>query len=382
MDYAILLSIIPLIILVGIVLAALAIRYDASPKGIIAIIIPLVLFVTVLVPIVGAYEGDSVLLSYDDYLETDAVSASGSVEIVTIAGVNYLHAKDLGVGSSTLPNGEVTEYRVKKATLDVFLLMGQSNAANYRYDASIAAPIPKMGTSYYYGTPINLMYWGSANPNNPNYDTTFASYDMYDMVNGSTAKVGNVDLPFAGEYTNQLEGHKIYVVNAAIPSASINIFQPGGIAYNYCQKVFEHAMDCIDYAHYTVSVKGFIWIQGEQDHSMNVDEYKEKFLTFYDSLSWKGTPRFSNYEVPICLISKVRVSDEAGTASGVNAINSSIAQKQLAEEYPGIYMATEISDTFTVANGLMLPDNGHYSQTGDNAIGVAVAEYYVAHVLN
>lgn len=385
MDYTTLLSVVPIILIVGIILYLIIIGKNQTEviKKIPVAIVSIILVVVIAIPVVNiSITGNSTLAYYDDYLPADNVeSVDGCFELITIDGVEYVHANSLGKGVIKYDDGTEEKYYTEKAILDVFLLMGQSNAANYRYDKTIAEPIPEMGTSYYYGTSTNLMYWGSANPNNPQYDTTFASYDMYDMVYGDEAKVGNVDLPFAGEYTED-NSHKVYVINAAIPSASINIFQPNGIAFNYCKNVFAHAMDCIDYSKYNVSVKGFIWIQGEQDYNMTVDEYKTKFMNFMDCVDWMGTPKFNDeYKVPICLISKVRVKSLELPASGINAINPAQAQIELAEEYNNIYMATEITDTFTVQNGLMLSDDGHYSQTGDNLIGKNVATYYKTNLI-
>lgn len=247
---------------------------------------------------------------------------------------------------------------VSPEELDVYVIAGQSNAAYFVYDLETSTPNPEDGTTFFYGSDSGPIEYGDHN--DPTYDTTFESYSMtaYDD------NLAHLESPFSATYTENT-GKKVMTINIAVPGASITAWQEDGYAWEYGQAVLEHALDSIDTNQYKIVKKGFIWIQGESDYAMTVDEYKEKFLNTYDLIDGYG---FSN-----CYISKVRcVSSLTGQ---FNPANPAEAQVELAGEYSYIHMATEIADTFTIDNGLMRSDNLHYNQLGQNQIGVALGEY-------
>lgn len=361
---------IPVLIIVALIVLGLrAATSEGGAKSIIGLSITAVVVVTltaaVIIPAIDNfdYNGDNSTY-YDDYFETDAVSASGTLEIVSGEGYKWAHAIGIGNGTLTYADGHTDTVAVKKAKLDVFVLTGQSNAAYYnpaRYDPATAAPIPALGDAYYYGTETApVAYVDNFTP-----DSTFGLFQMTNL--DGSAKIGNIELPFAGQYTKET-GHKVLVVNGARSGTSITTLIPGGNVFGFMQTAFSDATSKISDQYYTVSYKGYMWIQGETDKNMDVSLYKQYFLDIYRSLSGQDLAHvFSEHALPICAISKVRAVD--GT-------NPSAAQIELAEENAGIYLATSISDQFTISNGLMISDNVHYSQLGDNAIGKAFAKFF------
>lgn len=328
-------------------------------------VIGIILVAGLLIPIITEAT-DDYHAQYDDYIETTAVSSSGNMELVTIDGVKYAHATGVGEGVLTYSDGSVDTYTISKAELDVWLLTGQSNAAYYgesRYDPDTATPVPKMGTSYYYGTSSAPVVF--ANPFEPD-----SSYGIYDMVDTSTntAKIGNIELPFAGQY-QKYTNHKVLVVNGALSGASIEKLIPGGEVYTFMQTAFSDAMSKVNTSYYNINSCGYIWAQGESNSSTLVDSYKMYFMEIYNSLSGQDQAHVFNadYNLPVCMIVQTREAD---------SVNAAEAQEQLAAENDGIFLATTITQTFTVANGLLNGDNVHYTQLGDNKIGVALAKYF------
>lgn len=306
---------------------------------------------------------------YNDYLEFSTsdeesnpqiISAAGALEIIKIGDIKYVHACDIGDGIITYSGRIKEKINVKKAQLDVFLILGQSNAM-YRYssDPSTASPVPELGTAYYYGTsddPVSNIF----------YDRSVNDYGMHSMTESTNvAHIGNIEAPFAAAY-NKRTGHKVLTINGAIGGAPISTYLPGGISYDYAQTVFSGALLTIDTAHYDFTVRSYIWIQGESDSDTDVETYKRSFMEIHRSLLGIGDARFSPYDFDCGFISKVR------SAEGVN---SSIAQIQLAEECKTIHLASTASDSFSIDDGTMLDDNLHYSQKGDNIIGAELGEY-------
>ncbi len=287
---------------------------------------------------------------YDEYRPLGSYAgASGSLEIVTVGGTEYIHAKSLGTGQLILSDGSTETIQVGKAHLDVCLMFGQSNSAYVAVDPS-QAPVPVPGTAYYYGSETG------------NYSgIKFASAKMYSMTNpDGTAATADKAPSFAIKY-NEITGHRVYWVCGSISGRSITTFDPdGGTTWNYADEVVEYAIKALDKRYFTYDTIAYMWIQGEADRTMTVNEYKNRFLEMNKAIMDGG---LAGQEFHHAFISKVR------TAS------SGTAQVQLAEEYPDmITMATTIAETFTQANGLLASDNVHYTQAGDNLIGTALGE--------
>lgn len=245
--------------------------------------------------------------------------------------------------------------------VNVFVIAGQSNAQYYKTDVQIAnaelAHIPD-DSAYYYGTselPISPGVWS-----NMNYDTTLASYSIHPMISGGDFTIGGIDAALASGFVTDT-GQRCLIINVGIGGVSVNMYTPGGLAYDYAHKVFFNAISKCP-ADWVLNKCAVVWIQGESNTATPVSEYMADFITMWDAMR-------SDFGIDSILISKVRAA---------NGVNSSIAQINLAESVPGVYLATKLADTFTVDNGLMTSDDLHYSQKGDNLIGVAVANYYVA----
>ena len=294
---------------------------------------------------------------YDDYHPVselgDVTGASGSLELVTVGDVQYIHAKAVGAGVIERADAAAETIYVQKAKLDVFLMTGQSNSAYHNVAPAETDPQPAPGTAYFWGL-----------ENRPIWEVDFdpAECGMHDMTKNGSVLIGDKGPAFAATYY-ELTGHKVYYITGGIGSQPVvNFVPPDGSMWKHDVAVVADAMDSIDTSVFDVRVLYYMWIQGENDKSTPVETYKERFLAMHDAIiAGDLGADFSK-----CLISKVRAT---------NGPTASQAQIELAEEYPDtIVMATELSDTFTVENGLMSSDDLHYSQKGDNLIGVALAE--------
>lgn len=258
---------------------------------------------------------------------------------------------------------EAVEDKGHDDALHVFVITGQSNAAYYISDVDEANEMSHISQNmaYFYGTSTTPMYYG-INTSSATYDTTFESYAIHDMVDSSGKYViGGLESAFASQYVHET-GNRILLINTAIGGQTIAQMQPGAVGNEYAQDVIEHAYSLIPSTE-EVKFEAILFIQGESNTSTQISDYKAAFLTMAESYM----------EFTACdevVIGKVR----DGTA-----VNPSVAQIQLCEEYDWCIMGTMISDTFNVANGLLTNDYLHYSQAGKNLVGQQMAQSYVEH---
>lgn len=293
---------------------------------------------------------------FDDYVSvSDNISlASGSLEILNIDGKRYLHAHSVGSGYY-VDDGKKIDVYVKKAKLDVYMLAGQSNATYSNPDLSVAVK-PMIGTGYYYGTQTTPTV-------RIDYDPSICQ--MYDLIDPSgSLRVGDKAPAFVKTYYEKT-GHKVFFITAGISGESIENFQPySSSVWLHMDSVLTNALKSVDKNQFDVSVMGYFWLQGESNPGATPEYYESKFLSMHNAIL-KGDlgEKFSK-----CFIAKVRY---------VTGKNVSATQLNLAEEYNSIVMAVPNTDLFTVENGLMNQDNIHYSQLGNNELGIKFAESVV-----
>lgn len=329
--------------------------------------IVLVIALTVLGAVLDSYSPGRIWTpewEYDDYKAASEISggvldASGSLELVQISGVDMLHAKDVGPGRITHLDGTTEDITVEKAVVDVFLLIGQSNA-NYRpgqADTSVLDPKPVPGTAYYYGTEESCSAW-----DNPGL-TSVISFSLPD----GSPRLGDKMPAIAAAYHEET-GRKMLLINSAIGAQYITSYDPdGGRCWLRATTAVMTTMSGLAESEYfeASGTYAYMFILGETDgvHGTTAAAYKQEFMKMHDAIL-KGQlgAVFSH-----CYISLTR----EGMAD---------AQRQLAEEHPDtITVATDAALGFTRANG-MLSDTYHYTQPADNIIGKALGEACAAYV--
>lgn len=245
--------------------------------------------------------------------------------------------------------------------LYLFVITGQSNAAYYIHNTTVAndLPAPAKGNVFYYGTSGSSMYYG-INPSSPTYDTTFESYSIQDITNDQNKfRIGGLESALASKFFNET-GKKALIVNTSIGGQSITLMQPGELGYEYAADVIQHAIDLVG-PEYNIRPATIFFIQGESDSSMAINDYKAYFGTMasaYMSLTHCG-------------------SITLGEVRPVNAPQIAAAQLQICDEDPDVYLGSMASGTFTVDNGLMTNDNLHYSQAGKNIVGTQLMDTYL-----
>lgn len=341
-------------------------------KIVVSVTLATIILSLVLIPIINSFEPDSVSRGwvYDDYVSANGVTdVEGALELVTVDGVSYVHAKDVGAGKIQYSNGKIQEISVDKAPLDLVYMYGQSNAAYRNAVPSEVSPVPKLGTAYYFG--LEDRSGPTASENNTGMD--LSQCDFWTMLDeNGDCRIGDKAPSFSATY-NQITGHKVYWVCGAIGNKGIGQFQPPtGFMWTYGKSVLQDAIALVDTDKFDLNITYYIWCQGEANATSPVEQYKSMFLNMHNALIHGEM----GYKFKGCFISVVR--DQNGT-------NSAIAQRELCEEYDTIHLGADIAKDFTVENGLMGSDDLHYSQLGNNLIGKTVGENmgnYVERNLN
>lgn len=91
---------------------------------------------------------------------------------------------------------------------------------------------------------------------------------------------------------------------------------------------------------------------------MELETYLAYFGQMHDGLFSEDYP----YELRYMVMATPRI----GTAVE--------ADKLAAEQYEDVVLATDVATTFTVANGLLAPDNTHWTQKGDNIVAESMVQ--------
>lgn len=289
--------------------------------------------------------------SYGEYRTvTDAVSASGSVELVG----DTIHATSVGQGVITLSDGKTIDVDVKKAVLDVLFITGQSNATYITSTAvnDEAAPVPPPGTAYVWATDSGQYSHFYTEGSQPSF-MPMTSPDGESLTGGLAPS-------FAATYY-QDTGRFSYWICGAWGGKSIDHFDPrDGDVWIYMKDVLSEAVSAVDKSKFELRFGPYVFIQGEFNASTNIDAYKREFMRMHNAILDGDLGEDFNR----CVISLPRAED---------ATNAVIAQKELAEAHPStITIATDAADGFTVDNGLMASDDLHYTQAGMNIIGAAL----------
>lgn len=240
-----------------------------------------------------------------------------------------------------------------------FVIMGQSNAAyNNNVDVSVVNSDGDLTVQ-----PANVSYFFGYNQTSPiKYNANhnlLKTAGLFPITDGTHFLIGGYEAPFSSIFYEKT-GQKCMIINVGWDGQSVEMFQPGNEGYAYANDAVTEAISQATGMGFNVKYGGILWSQGEANRLDSVDDYEKWFTNV-----WKGVQKWGFDSL---LISQTR-SGQGG--------NASIAQEDLAQKIDGVYMATQVSNTFTIENGLMQTDNMHYTQAGRIIIAEDWADYYI-----
>lgn len=303
-----------------------------------------------------------VVLQYDDIFnfvpayklndgESFTFTVTGEGSNITVDSNGAIHA----VGVSDEPvtvNAFVGENQVDsikviktiKATLDVFIVAGQGNAAGEggSADESIR-PLP--GTAY----------------------TVEIDDRLNEFKDLSQGRSGFTPALAAKWYS--LTGEKALFVQTAISDVSVTQWALDGEAYKMAADKITTVTDRLkeEKSGYEINKVFCIWLQGEWDIAagMSSEEYIEHFTEFYHNMKI-----IANTDMT-CIIpvrSSLNLEEDRHLIEPVCS-----AQYGLSNMYEDVRVVTRISEIASVENGYVSQGNLYYTQLGYNTIGEDVA---------
>lgn len=170
---------------------------------------------------------------------------------------------------STVLYPVVVNYDSEPSTLDVIIIDGQSNAEysssiNRCNKALIDLPVPNQA----------LLYYGSEHAANsyPSSD----SNQIYSMNREGYWQIGGLEPYLAYTYAER-SGHDVLTINVARGAQSIAWLAPPGAGGEYAKNVIDSALAQVQ-GYRSVNMVGWVMLQGEQDKNMPVETYKGHFM--------------------------------------------------------------------------------------------------------
>ena len=306
------------------------------------------------------------LISYDDYcrelcgISADAenVEITGDcIEIITVDGEKYFHAKNVGTAYITRENDSCA-ITVEKAKLNIIVVMGQSNSGNH-FDNALSDITNPIGTAYWWGSGLGT---AATEPTDFTHATKgFHSTLLAELYAQSNGKVKNVLVWHEGgpngEGTSK-NGTSIYgwARNANDSSGT-----------NYTVKMVN---DCVNYYtnlsdKYEIVSKGAYWLQGEGDVAIPTSEYMDCFMAMWKKLKSKAGLQY---------MAIMRVRHDGGGDANNDIYHTSVvsAQFTLANQNKDIFMATTITENFVgTADTLISIDISKYKTMMETYGGAA-----------
>lgn len=307
----------------------------------------------------GREYSESNTMEYEDYKAIDGANilgTDGPIELVDIDGQTYIHAIGTGKATIVYDGGNVDRFKIVPAKADLLIINGQSNAAYHEADATMATT-PERGTTFYFGTEDSMPR------------TTLTDYsvmEFYDFVgpDGET-RVGDKG-PEACRTWHELTGHKALWISLGIGGRQIATWdQPDGKSWTRNITIMGYANACLEDLPFDIKSTVVFWAQGESDysHDTGYDNYIEKFNTLVDSADSAWGHDIDHWYL---------VDGRTVKCGWVNDAFEEIAESR---EDVSIVVDSDFVDGFTTANTLLLTDNLHYSQTGDNAVANAMVRH-------
>lgn len=306
---------------------------------------------------VGTGPSPDKTMEWDDYepLGSDVTGVGGVLEIVEVGDTKYIHAKELGDGV-ILHQGSKTTVKVTKATADLVLMNGQSNAA-YLYADTSATASPGPGEGYYFG-------WNGNMPSSTSDDLTGCK--IRDMVGSDgSPQVGNKGPAFASAWSS-ITGHKTIWAHIGIGGMTVSKFDPEtGPMWEWNAEIVGAVMEQIGELPIEIDKTMMLWAQGEANYQYGTTaaQYEESFMKFYTEMKNGGLGADVDSFHFVC-----------GKDLNLGWVNDTF--KSLAAQLDGtsVCVSDDLVNTFTMANGLMrTQDDIHYTQPGCNAVGAAAA---------
>ncbi len=275
-----------------------------------------------------------------------SVDAAGTVRIVGLS--------DAPVKITAEVNGvavdELTVDKAIKAPIDIFCLIGQSDADGVKGNAA-ESDKPLHGTAYY-------------------IERTGKS-----IVTLSNGRQGFG--PALSKKWYELTGTKVTVIQGARDASRIATWVTGGSDYeNFLTRynIVKDAYTAAD-SKYEIRKVGYIWHHGETDmaNKMAAITYYNKFTEVHNNILKDTDCTFGLFNI---IRSTRSLSSKETLALGTHTDMLPIraAYYTINADFPDVMMSTRYPEAATIAAGYIYKDDAHYTQKGYNLLGLEIVD--------
>ena len=250
----------------------------------------------------------------------------------------------------TLTDGTELKVAIGKESkvVDLFIFMGQSNMSGFGGDAALAPEVPE-GWAYEYkaiSEPGKLVHMRE--PFGLNEDNAESGV-------ANTKRAGTLVSAFANAYYEKT-GVPVVGVSCSRGSTDTEFWKQGGKPLEDAVSRHLAAEKWLKENGYIVRNNYMVWLQGESDASLSVEQYKSNLIGIVKEM-------INRTGITNCMIIRIGKKNPADNSFD----NVLQAQTELPKEYKEFVLASALAVSFP--EGGLMSDGVHYSQKGYNLLG-------------
>ena len=320
-----------------------------------------------------------------------------------------LVAVGCGKAKVTLVTGETYEIKVKPAKISLVLMVGQSNMEGSPSNKDIIIQYQQQyilneeGSVYNTYGPSNTWhakyignFRGKAGgltvktadkfvPDTLTDNDTSTEWSHTNNITDAPGALGKtgIDSAFASEWADKT-GEKIWVVNAAHAGSSITSWDPSkgknnnfweSVAlYKACERVLNKEIKA---GHYKLSEKGYMWMQGEEDHTMSFDKYIKSFTRMHkkyrEELKGSSDKKYDKVKKDISFGGILMVRAHKKPTSLIDLLLTGprkalyYMSQSKSSDYKDVYLASQLSEVWVSDKGVESYFKSKYGTTKEYA---------------
>ncbi len=275
-------------------------------------------------------------LCFDDYVDftgkaVEILDAGSSAQgpVLTLDG-SCLIATGIGTAKVRI-DGAVQQINVKKAKINLVMIMGQSNAGNHFPNATSDVTCP-MGTAYWWGNGQGTKAQEPVPYTQPSmgFHTPLLA-ELYAQSVAAGDPVKNVMIWHEGITSKNGQS----IVKWASGATNTSGTDDAVTMLENCRAYYETFSD-----RYEIVGSGVYWLQGESDESMDPAKYTQCFMAMWQRLKSAGMEYLAFLRV------RRNVYNSPANRDDLRHSASLSAQIKMINENPEFYMATTLTENW------------------------------------
>ena len=279
-------------------------------------------------------------LCYDDYVDISGkkveIVDAGKTPVISVQD-NYLVATGIGDAQVRI-DGKLHQITVRKAKINLIMIMGQSNAGNHFPNATSDVTCP-IGTAYWWGNGQGTAATKPVSYTQPSmgFHTPLLA-ELYAQSVAAGDPVKNVMIWQEGITSKDGQPIEKWAQNEADTSGTDDAVT----MLQNCIAYYKANSDCFE-----IVSSGVYWLQGESDITTDPALYTQRFLAMWKRLKDAGMEYLAFFRVRY-------LNFQSPSKEDLDYTPSLAAQTKMINENPDFYMASTITE-----NWIGTPDTAH-----------------------